>query len=60
VRETELSGVVEVVVDKINDSMHMSLDSRDVQAITTAIENGFGILAEAIKEAAKTVWLESQ
>lgn len=58
--ETELSGTVDVVIEKISDSVFVTFDTKDVQSICTAIENGFSTLAEAIKEAAKTVWLESQ
>jgi hypothetical protein len=58
--ETELSGTVDLVIEKINDSVFVTFDSKDVAQVCAAISDGFTTLAEAIKEAAKTVWLESQ
>jgi len=48
--ETEVSGAIEVSIDKISDSLFITFDSKDIAQICAAIENGFYQLAEAIKE----------
>ena len=58
--ETELSGSIDVTIEKISDSIYLTFDSKDVAQVCAAISDGFETLAEGIKEAAKTVWLESQ
>lgn len=48
--ETEITGQLDVTIDKISDSVFVTFDSKDIAEIKTAIENGFHELAEAIKE----------
>ena len=58
--ETDLTGHVDITIEKIQDSLYVTFDSKDVAQVCAAIENGFEHLAKAITEAAETVWRESQ